>query len=284
MPDIVLEAENLTKRYKDFYLGPISLSLEKGSITGCIGRNGAGKSTTIKLATNLIKPDSGSITYDFESKNINSSIGYLGENRDLYPDIPLINITNFIRNAYQDQWNQKKYDEFVLRFQLDQKMPLKHLSTGNKVKYLITLELSKEPRILFLDEPTSGLDPIVRDEVLQIMRALCAEEELTVFFSSHITEDIDKIADSIIYMDNGKIVLNATKEEINKRFVKLSAESLNTINRSELIDLSTYVNGYYIVDLNNTEPEVRVPSSLKQTPSLEDVLIVKQGEKYAQFN
>lgn len=284
MPEVVLAVEQLTKNYPNFQLGPITFSLERGSITGCIGRNGAGKSTTIKLITNLIKPHSGSIHYDISEKNIECRIGYLGENRELYPDMSLASITRFIKRAYRKQWNQKKYDDYIARFRLDQKMALKQLSTGNKVKYLTALELSKEPEVLFMDEPTSGLDPIVRDEVLHILKSLCDDEKLTVFFSSHITEDIEKIADTIIYIDDGKIILNATKDEIASRFIKFKADERERIESEGLLNCCIYANGYYILDLENADKNLNLQSFSTCVFSLDDVLIAlstKQGENHA---
>ena len=280
MAEIVLEAREIIKQYPNFKLGPISLALRRGTITGCIGRNGAGKSTAIKVMTNLINKDAGSIILSNSGNSVRNKIGYLGERRELYQNVTLASITRFIKNAYKYTWNQNKYFDYMHRFHLKEHVLFKHLSTGNKVRYLIALELSKEPEILFLDEPTSGLDPIVRDDILQILKVSCQNEGLTVFLSSHITEDIERIADSVIFLKDGKILLDSSIGELNNRFIKLGVECEKYLEDNDLKKNSMLLNDYYIVDMSECALDYIPPQCAKEPLYLNEILILLEGEDH----
>ena len=164
----MIKGLNISKKYKKFELQPTSIEIDKGEIVALIGENGAGKLTLIKCMCGVIDADEGQLEVD-------------------------------------DQVVKKLDDVLVLVFQLDEDYKMKELSTGMKVKYFLSLELAKNPDLLVLDEPTSGLDPIVRDEVLDILRCVAKEKNTSVLFSSHITEDIEKIADRVIFRNKEKI-------------------------------------------------------------------------------
>ena len=222
----ILEVENLTKAYPAFHLQNVSFSLEKVRITGFIGRNGAGKSTTLKSLLDVVHPDGGRIHFfglDFfaHELEIKQRVSFVAGGFDYYPLKKLRTITSVTRSFYP-QWDDAAYSRCLKLFGLDENKTPKQLSAGMKVKYALALALSHHAELLVLDEPTSGLDPVSRDELLGIFMDLC-ERGITIFFSTHITSDLDRCADNIIYIKNGKLL----------------AES----------DMKSFVNGYRIMEV-----------------------------------
>ena len=180
----VLEINNLTKKYPAFELKPVSFHIEAGEVMGFIGRNGAGKTTTLKSILNLVHPDAGSVRI-------------LGMN-------------------YLDN---EAYRHYLTGFKLDENKKIMELSEGMKVKFYLTLALSHHAKLLILDEPTSGLDPVSRDEMNEIFRKL-AEKGVAILFSTHITSDLEKCADTITYIKNGELLLSAKKEDFIRHYTE----------------------------------------------------------------
>ncbi len=212
----LLTVENLTKSYPDFLLKDVSFALRPGRIMGLIGKNGAGKSTTLKAMLNMIRPDGGSVYMlglDFyqNEKELKQQIGVVFGSIDFYPMKSLSSITDVTRRFYPS-WDAKRYEHYLSLFSLDEKKKYKELSNGMKVKYLLAVALSHNARLLILDEPTSGLDPVSRDELLHIFRKIVADEKRGILFSTHITSDLDRCADDITYIRNGSVLKSADKE------------------------------------------------------------------------
>ncbi|MDD6174510.1 MAG: ABC transporter ATP-binding protein [Firmicutes bacterium] len=238
----ILTVENLCKNYPAFQLKNVSFQLEKGKITGFIGRNGAGKTTTLKSLFNFIHPDSGRVSFfDMEfaehELEIKQRVGFVSGGIDFYPNKRLRTITAAARPFYP-QWDDGEYRKYLGLFALDETKTPAQLSAGMKVKYSLALALSHHAELLILDEPTSGLDPVSRDELLEIFMDLC-EKGVTILFSTHITSDLEKCADQIIYIKNGAVlaqselrhfvsgyrIYDLTKEQLTP---KLQARSLGT--------------------------------------------------------
>jgi ABC-2 type transport system ATP-binding protein len=204
----VLEVTNLKKKFKDFTLKNINFTLEKGYIMGFIGPNGAGKSTTIKLIMNLLKKDDGeikifgldNIKYEKEVKN---RIGFVFDENYYYEELTVMEMKSVIAPFYKN-WNDSIFNKYIKEFSLPPKTKIKELSKGMKMKLSIAVALSHDAELLIMDEPTSGLDPIIRSELLDILTFLIQDENKSVFFSTHITSDLDKIADYITFINNGK--------------------------------------------------------------------------------
>ena len=278
MDDKVLMVDKIVKKYPCFLLDNVSFELPDGSITGFIGKNGAGKSTTLKAIMNLIKPDSGNISFGMNKVNNAYPIGYLGMEKGIYPDERLENIAKFVGKSWGKSWNQDNYRYYVETvFGLNTNQRMKELSTGMVVKFLLSVELAKSPRLLLLDEPTSGLDPIVREEILTILKGLVDEKKITVLFSSHITEDIVKIADRVIFINNGKIVLQDSKESVLQRYVKMKKQDVEKLPDSVSSKISK--NGvsnrdYFIWD--NVVQQVNDPHMEKA--ALDEILIALGGK------
>lgn len=225
----VLKAEGLTKRYSGFTLDNASFELQKGKITGFIGRNGAGKTTTLKSMLNIVHPDSGKVYFfgkEFAEAEmeIKRRIGFVAGGFNYFLLKKLKAITSVVKNFYPD-WDDNAYREYIRLFGLDENKRVAMLSAGMKVKYFLALALSHRAEILILDEPTSGLDPVSRDEILDIFLSLAAEGK-TIFFSTHIISDLKRCADRIIYIKNGKIIADDDVEnfEAGYRLVYFDTE------------------------------------------------------------
>ena len=213
---MLAEINNLTKNYPAFTLNGVSFALAEGRITGFIGRNGAGKTTTIKAMLNLIHPSAGEITYfglplSGHEDEIKQRIGYSTGAVNYYPRKKIRDIVAVTRRFYQN-WDEQAYRRYLTMFQLDENKSPRELSEGMKVKFNLLLALSHRAELLILDEPTSGLDPFSRDELLSVFQQLKADG-VAVLFSTHITSDLEKCADDILYIRNGSIVAAATKED-----------------------------------------------------------------------
>ena len=212
----IVELRNVRKEYAAFVLKDISFSLEGGKITGFIGRNGAGKTTTIKSMLNLIHTDGGEVDYfgmplaDHEME-IKQRIGYSTGTVSWYPRKTIREIVNVTKTFYPT-WDEEAYRRYMTLFNLDESKKPIELSEGMKVKFNLMLALSHRAEVLILDEPTSGLDPFSRDELLELFETL-REHGVTILFSTHITSDLEKCADNIIYISNGEIHAACSKAD-----------------------------------------------------------------------
>lgn len=206
----VLEVKDLCKSYPGFALDRASFSLEEGSIMGLIGRNGAGKTTTLRSLLNLVHPDSGEVRFfgmEFRENEweIKQRIGFVSGGADWYPRKKLRAITAVTKRFYRD-WDDGAYRRYLELFRLSENKTPTELSAGMKVKYSLALALSHKARLLILDEPTSGLDPVSREELLDVFLSLVRREGVAILFSTHITSDLEKCADSITYIREGKVL------------------------------------------------------------------------------
>ena len=225
----MLEVKNLTKKYPKFNLENVNLSLPKGQIMGFIGKNGAGKSTTIKSILNLVTPNSGEvdifgmnlINHELEIKK---RIGVVLGGIDFYQQKKTEQIANVMSRFY-DTWDHQAFKKYMQEFEIDPIKAPKELSAGMKVKFMIALALSHKAELLILDEPTSGLYPVSRDDLLNLFSQIVATGERSILFSTHITSDIEKCADSISYIKDGKILKSALKKEFMDSFSYLKRPS-----------------------------------------------------------
>lgn len=222
MEELAIRTQDLSKQLGNFSLQDIDLELPRGYIMGFIGPNGAGKSTTIKLLMNLIKPDSGQVSilgrrYQNESNEIKSRVGYVGEEQWFYEESTVAWTGEFVGRYYRS-WSERQFRELLDKFNIERNKRIKQLSKGMRVKLSLALALAHRPELLIMDEPTSGLDPLVRKEVLQELLAVMQDERRSVFFSSHITEDLEKVADYVTFIDRGRIILSGEKDELEERY------------------------------------------------------------------
>ena len=233
---IIVEVQELTKRYPAFELNHISFALESGRITGFIGRNGAGKTTTIKSMLNLVHPDSGVIRFfgiplSEKEAQIKKRIGYSTGTVSWYPRKKIRDIVA-VEKRFYDTWDETSYQKYRDLFSLDEmKTPLE-LSEGMKVKLNLLLALSHRAEVLILDEPTSGLDPFSRNELLALFAEL-RSYGVTVFFSTHIISDIEKCADDIVYISKGQIVAAMPKADFTRKYSQPKESLEDTMLRME---------------------------------------------------
>lgn len=238
--EAMLCVQNLCKHYPGFSLENVNFTLASKHIMGLIGKNGAGKSTTLKSILNMVSPESGSVEIfqkDFRKheKECKQRIGVVFGGIDFYPLKKLSAITAVTQKFYAD-WDQEQYQKYIKRFSLDENKKFKELSNGMKVKYLLALALSHHAELLILDEPTSGLDPVSREELLHVFRQIVKNENCSILFSTHITSDLDKCADDITYIQNGRVLKSADKDTFLRSFEHLKTpEDMGPLTLEEIM-------------------------------------------------
>lgn len=276
----ILEITNLCKNYKDFSIKNVNFSLERGYIMGFIGPNGAGKSTIIKLIMNLIKRDSGNINiFGLDNKKneiaVKEIIGFVYDENHFYEDLTVQEMKNIIRPFYS-QWDENLFKRYVKDFGLPSKKQIKHLSKGMKMKFSLAIALSHNAELLLMDEPTSGLDPLIRSELLDVLQSLMQDENKSVFFSTHITSDLDKIADYITLVNNGEVILSKTKEELLEEYcvVKGSKDKLDSNIANRFIGIKENQYGFEALSQNKDEIlQYLGDSVIIEKPTLEDIMV-----------
>ncbi|MEG6569673.1 phenol-soluble modulin export ABC transporter ATP-binding protein PmtA [Thermoanaerobacterium thermosaccharolyticum] len=276
----ILEVKNLRKNYKDFSLRDVSFKLDRGYIMGFIGQNGAGKSTTIKLIMNLLKRDGGEINifgkdnikHEIEVKN---KIGFVYDECYFYEELTVLEMKEIIAPFYKE-WDDDLFNKYIKEFDIPPKKKIKDLSKGMKMKFSLAIALSHNADLLIMDEPTSGLDPVVRSEILDILSDTIQDENKSVFFSTHITSDLDKIADYIILIDNGEIVLSAAKDDIldNYGLVKGSKELIDSEIKKNFVGININKYGFEGLAYNkNKVKRIFGEKVVIEKPTLEDIML-----------
>jgi len=276
----ILEINNVSKHYKDFSLKKINFSLNRGFVMGFIGPNGAGKSTTIKLIMNLIKKDSGEIKifgldHIKDELQIKEKIGFVYDENHFYEDLTVQEMKNIIRPFYKN-WDENAFLSYVNRFHLPLKKQIKQLSKGMKMKFSLAIALSHHAELLIMDEPTSGLDPLIRSELLHILRSLMEDENKAIFFSTHITSDLEKIADYITIINNGEIILSKPMDELLEQYVivKGSKEFLETATNLSFIGVEQNKFGFKALYNDKKELLDRFGNQVMiEKPTLENILL-----------
>lgn len=280
MKDNILEIINLNKSYGNFNLSDVNILLPRGYIMGFIGANGAGKTTTIKLIMNMIKKDSGEIRvfgkdhvkYELYIKN---KVGYVSEQPVFYENQTVAWNVNFAKNFYHE-WDDERFEELLARFSIDRSKKINQLSKGMKMKTALAIALSHNPELLILDEPTSGLDPIVRDELLGILMEFIQDESRSVFFSSHITTDIEKIGDYVTFIDNGRIILSEEKDKILEKWkiVKGDVSQVSNYKRDLIgIEQTRVYFKALVKDFDAFKAQYDISSLVIDKPNLDDILL-----------
>lgn len=276
----IIEISNLSKSYKDFSVRNLNLTLEKGYIMGFIGPNGAGKSTTIKLIMNLIKKDSGIIKiFGLDNATndiaIKERIGFVYDENHFYEELTVSEMTKMIRPFYS-RWDEDVFQRYIQEFDLPLQKKIKLLSKGMKMKFSLAIALSHHAELLIMDEPTSGLDPLVRRELLDILQSIMSDGQKSVFFSTHITSDLDKIADYITLINEGEIVFCKTKDELLEDYciVKGNKTLLETHPIPNAIGIHEQQYGFEALSSNRTEIIKQFGDTvLIEKPTLEDIMV-----------
>lgn len=273
---LALDIRNINKKFEHFELKNVSFQLEKGYIMGFIGANGAGKTTTIKSILNLCRLDSGEISIlgkerDKHEMELKQEVGFAFGDLHFYTRSKIKTLTNVIKTFYRN-WNDEIYYGYLRRFQLNEDKKIAELSTGMKIKYSLAIALSHGAKLLILDEPTSGLDPVARDNLLDIFQELVEDGEISILFSTHITSDLEKCADYITYIHNGKIINSAEKEEFIHayRLVNGKLEQLDSV-KDQLISYKK--NSFGFTGLIHTSDFSDTWNIKSTVPNLEEIMI-----------
>lgn len=266
-----LKLVNVSKHYKDFSLRQVNLSLPSGCIMGFIGENGAGKTTTIKLILDLIRRDEGNIFVLGKDnltglKSIKEKLGVVMEDC-FFPENLTANNVNSILEGIYSTWNEKRFNSYLRNFSIPVKKPIKEYSKGMKMKLSIAAALSHDSKLLILDEATNGLDPIIRDEILDVFMEFIQDESHSVFISSHIISDLEKICDYISFIHKGSIIFSQSKDELldsygilkcsEKDFHKVNSKAVKGYRKNtfgiEALVLKNMVRGNFLIDRASIE-------------------------------
>ncbi len=282
----VIEIKNLKKQYEGFSLKNINLNLQKGTIMGLIGENGAGKSTTIKAILNVIHRDNGEIKIfgldnRKEEKAIKEKIGVVLDDSYLSEYLNTVDINKIMKRIYKN-WDEKLYFDYIEKFKLPKNKITKEFSSGMKMKLKIATALSHHPKLLILDEPTSGLDPVARNEILDIFQQFIQDEENSILVSSHITSDLEHIADYITFINDGEIVLSKTRDDLleNYGIVKCSKEDFTKIDKKDFIKYKKSRYEYDILIENKEEFRKKYDIEIIDKTTIEDIMLIYiKGEK-----
>lgn len=278
--DTLLNVTGLNKSYSGFSLRDVSFSLPEGCITGFIGANGAGKTTTLKTILGLTERTSGTIEFfglPFDAaheREIKNRLGIVLGDGCFYDELTLAEMKSVLAPAYT-AWCEKDFRGYLDRFTLDPKQKISTLSKGMKMKYALALALSHKAELLIMDEPTSGLDPLIRRQLLTILTDYMARGGRGVFFSTHITSDLDKIADLLVLIDQGRIIFQEEKDSLLERFriVKGDAHDLTGATRPLFLQLAETPFGFTGVTGQFDKVRRLLPHSIAERPTVEDIML-----------
>ena len=286
----VIKVKNVSKHFSDFEVKDVSCEVKKGYITGFIGANGMGKSTTIKMIMNLLKPDNGEISifgldYQKHEREIKQRIGFVYDEHVFYENLTLQEMKKIVRPVYE-KWDEKLFQQYVKEFQLPLNKKLKTFSKGMQMKASLAIALSHDADLIIMDEPTSGLDPVFRRELLTLLRNIVQDSEKTIFFSTHITSDLDRIADYIVFIHEGQLVFSKEFYEIEEQYVlvKGGLDLLDADTTKSFVAIQK--SGHTFVGLSAHKEEVMKlfgDLAVYEPASLEDILFYtkKGAEKVA---
>lgn len=277
--DKILELIDVSKKYPTFELKKINFSLERGKIMGFVGRNGAGKSTTLKTIMNLISFD-GSIKVngkEFRDDEVENkqNIAFILGGVNVYHFVTVKTLKNVTRRFYK-HWDEQLFQNYIKLFNISESKKVRELSQGMKVKLNLAIALSHKANLLILDEPTSGLDPVSRDEILNMFLDLVQKEDVSILFSTQIVSDLEKCADVITYIRNGEIVDSTTLDDFVNKYYLIKGD-FKTLDK----DLKKYIIGYR-EQRSNFEGLVKkeninfFENYEKNTPSIEKVMVFEE--------
>lgn len=278
--DAILQVNNLTKQYSDFKLNNVSFSVPKGTIMGLIGENGAGKSTTINAILDLIKKDDGTVTFwgqelSSDPRRLKEDIGIVFDGINFYETLTPAKIGQISKAAYT-QWDQHLYNEYLTKFQLPTKNEVKTFSKGMKMKLCIAVALSHHPKLLILDEATSGLDPVMRDDILDVFLDFVQDEQHSILMSSHITTDLEKIADYITFIHQGKVMFCKTKDELRYGYgiIRCGAALFDAIDKTEVLAYRKCDYQWDVLVADKEKARRKYKSAVVDDASIDDILLL----------
>ncbi len=279
-----LAVSGLTKTYEDFHLDHVSFTVPSGSIVGLIGENGAGKSTTINAALGLIQKEDGVVSILGREEldgDIKEQIGVVFDGSN-YPEILSPRKLNRVMKNIYRTWDEQTYFSLLKQFSLPSEKPIKQFSKGMKMKLAISAAFSHHSRLLILDEATSGLDPVIRDDILDMLLDFVQDEEHSILVSSHITSDLEKIADYIVFIHEGKVVFSKPKDELIEQYgiLKCGAAQFDALDRSDIIAYRKMDYGWQILISDREGIQKKYPKAMVVPASIDEIMLLYvKGEK-----
>ena len=283
-----LEVRGLCKQYQGFALQDMTFSLPKGTITGLVGRNGAGKTTTIKCILDTVHPDSGTCLLDGKpiTKDSMQDIGIVYDECCFSIQLTPKQLNGVFRDIYS-AWSEEYFLGMCERYQLPEKQKIKTFSRGMKQKLSIAAALAHDPKLLLLDEPTGGLDPVARGEILDDLQAFIEDGEHTVMLSTHITSDLDRIADRILIVSHGRLRLNEDKETLMEQYgiLRGTPEQLKTLDTNDIVGLRNGVYSFEALCVDRMAMIQKYPQLTCDRADIEQILVLLEGgEQHERFS
>lgn len=273
--DNIIQFNHVTKTYPNFKLNDVSFDIPKGYITGFIGPNGSGKTTSIKLLLSMIFKDAGDILVDntnLETSSMLNNIGIVMDDSYLMKDWYIKDLSKILSPFYK-MWDHDRFNHYLKRFRIDESYKVKELSKGMTTKLMLAIALSHHADLLVLDEPTSGLDPSSREEICEILQEYVEDETKSVLFSTHITSDLEAIADNILFILNGNILFSGQKDDLLDRYkiIKGGHDDLEVLDKEKLIGLKQ--NSTFFEALVTQDFIIKDESLLEEKASLEQIIV-----------
>lgn len=283
--EYMIEVMGVCKNYPGFSLKDVSFKLPGGCIMGLVGENGAGKSTTIKIIMDLIHKDGGKIrvmgrNMQTEGKRLREDIGVVLDGAGFHETLRTGEIEGFMKRIYKN-WDSAYYHELLQKFSLPPDKPVKEFSTGMRMKLMITAAMAHRPKLLIMDEATSGLDPVVRDEILDMFLEFIQDEEHSVLISSHITSDLEKVADYITFIHKGEVFMSEEKDRIMEEYaiVHCRPEDAEQIDKQYTAGVRRGTYGCDVLVNDREAVKQHYPNLMMDSVKLEDILMFKvKGE------
>ncbi|HAM81986.1 ABC transporter ATP-binding protein [Ornithinibacillus bavariensis] len=280
----VVELKNVTKEFKGFSVNNIDLQVKQGFVTGFIGANGSGKSTTIKMIMNLLKPDAGEVKlfgldYREHEKEIKERIGFVYDGNVFFEGMNLKDIKRIVAPAYK-HWDDTLFYRYMEQFELPLNKAMRTFSKGMQMKASLAIALSHHAELIIMDEPTAGLDPIFRRELLDLLQELMVDDNRTIFFSTHIATDLDRIADYIAFIQRGELVFNKSIHDIAEDYalVKGGVELLDRDTETAFVHVHRAPTGFEALTDNIKEVKnIFGDSVVIEQASLEDIMYHFKG-------
>lgn len=279
----ILRLDKVAKHYPKFDLKDVSFSLESGRIMGFVGRNGAGKTTTLKAIMNIIHLDGGHVTVfgkdlDKDIESIKGGIGFMNNGTDFFPAKKVEAIAEAYSRFFPN-WDHGRFSGYLAHFGIDRNKKLNELSQGMKIKFLLSLALSHDARLLILDEPTTGLDPIAREEILSILLEVVKNKDRAVLFSTHITSDLDKVADDVTYIRNGEIVFSEDRDRLIAKYrtLEIAEDSFSDELKARTIAHKTYKSTAKALVSADDAGFFKERGIALGAPTIEDIVVFLEG-------
>ena len=271
-----LEVKNLNKSFKEFSLKDVNIKVPAGKIVGLIGENGAGKTTIIKCVLDAMAKDSGEIRlfdqeYDYKLKD---DIGIVYDDSFVNESFTIRDLNLIMKNTYSN-WDQKLFYKYIKEFGIPYKKEIKKLSTGMRKKVEIAACISHHPRLLILDEPTSGLDPVIRSEILDMFQEFVEDKKNAILLSTHITSDLEHIADDVIFISKGTIVFDEPLKKVKEDYIviELDKKEFETFNKKDITRYKENRNDYQVlIEKKNMKKEYN--KYIKNITTLDEIMLL----------